>query len=255
MKNTPERHFPERTLDDSAPLPARKLHAGGHWGPINDHTGRKKREEGGMVSQRRRRNDTRKREESVDLNSAFSRRKSASDGAMDWLAVRSHPWRGVPSSMSTSRNCSGRTPANSSQECAWNPADARCSPEVRTPAKWKEGVLGVEGVHDASANGWVSVVSPHSSPSETCGQLRPLWCSLPNATSKKKEQPGTLEFLNGEPSRRQLGTNKVWVSQWCAIGPLVVDSGNSLLHRCPMGPHFLGSTLESSCGELEWKNG
>ena len=57
------------------------------------------------------------------------------------VALRCHPWRGRSGSMSSSHcNCSGRAPAaNSCQEGAWNPAAARCSPEERTPAKWKEG--------------------------------------------------------------------------------------------------------------------
>ena len=82
-----------------------------------------------------------------DLNSAFSVAESMGltvpSMRTPWtgsVAVRCHPWRGMPGSMSTSCNCSGRaTAANSCQEGAWNPADAGFSPEARTPSKWKEG--------------------------------------------------------------------------------------------------------------------
>ena len=142
-----------------------------------------------------------------DLNSAFSIAQSLGltvpSMRTPWtgsVAVRCHPWWGMPSSMSTSRNCSGRAPAeNSCQEGAWNPAGARCSPEARTPAERR--VLFMEGVHERKRLGVSGGSSPNSLPSlprkrvlrakEHCGaQGRPdTVANWPDPSKCWQEQP------------------------------------------------------------------
>ena len=79
------------------------------------------------------------------------------------VALRCHPWRRRPGSMSSSHcnSCQG----------AWNPAAARCS-----PAKWK--VLSMQRVHDVNTNGGVPLLHhlqtvcparPKSGSGEQCG--------------------------------------------------------------------------------------
>ena len=111
--------FPERTLDDPAPLPARKLHGGGHWGQVDGHTRRSARRVGGKAkggegaARKRVRNPswtngtwgcTRTglpaNGPSCDLNSSFSVPESLGltvpSMRTPWtssVTLRCHPWR------------------------------------------------------------------------------------------------------------------------------------------------------------------
>ena len=207
LPDTPERRtFQRRSLGDPAP-PACAQAA--RWWPLasSGRPHRQKREEGGRGRQGRRRSSTRKRQESIlerwevgkhmkgtpangppcDLNKACSVGERL--GLMvpstrrPWtgsVALRCHPWRGRPGSMSSShRNCSGRTPAaNSCQEGAWNPSAARCSPEARNPGHVERRVSSMEGVHYSSTDGGVPLLHhlqtfcparPVSGSREQCG--------------------------------------------------------------------------------------
>ena len=94
------------------------------------------------------------------------RRKSGSDGAFneiakDWYCGLCAATHGGECQVPCRYHATVRDDRPPSQGGAWNPANARGSPEARTPAKWKEG-LGTEGVHDAGATGGVSNSLPSS---------------------------------------------------------------------------------------------
>ena len=334
LRDTPDRRrFPERTHDDPALLPARKLHGvatGVQWTatPAEARGGRKgkpkaakeqhAKEEESILDNRdvgKHMNGTPANGPPCDLNSACSVAESLGltvpSMRTPWtgsVAVRCHPWPGMPGSMSTQLS----TPSTRSQLLPRRCVEPnRCQMFFRSvdPGQVEGRVLGMEGVHDASANGWVPLMDhlqtlcpprPESGSGEQCSAAEPKaaqtqwqagqipinagrsnpekvwlrhlwsdasWCGqlqvdesegvvCPSATTVQKEQPSILEILNGEDlleqlvmflrQRRQLGTNNIWVSQWCAQNPhalvlaaqsgiafphnrvLVVDSG-----RCP----------------------
>ena len=125
-----------------------------------------------------------------DLNSAFSVAQSLGltvpSMRTPWtgsVAVRCHPWWGMPGSHVDITQLFGteHPPKTPARKVRGNPADARCSPAARTPAKVKGRVLFMEGVHERKrlgvSGGFISKQSAQlaqkSGSCEQCGTVEP----------------------------------------------------------------------------------